>query len=545
MRKFIFLLFFLIITMLLNCQDMRKTDSGWMPEILEKDSGKTVYLPDFSYAGYHWGEDSLPNFSGNVDVRDYGAIPDDGKDDSDAILKALTAANALPNTAVVKFPPGKFILKKHLFIERSNFVLQGAGSGETGTTLYMPLPMKDMPLPEGMVELNEYLVKNDKRVKSGELFSPFSWTGGIIWPRVKGKRIYPYLPELDQAAAVLAEISGGKRGEYQFTVNNTAGLNSGDLLKILWYNHDGAAGSFLKHLYGEGEFKIGARHWENPQRPLVQQIVTITGIKDNIVSIKTPLLHDVKAEWQSVLSPAEVLTEIGIEHLRIEFPEVPYGGHHLEHGYNAIYLTSVAHAWVRNVHFVTSDNGILSDDCANITIEDVTFGGRTAHYTTHLGKVNHALVKNSIVDCPSEHALSFNSFCKASVYSNVDILQTPSLDQHCGTNHQNLFDNIRITVAERQPDLFKHGGAGYWKPTHGRYNTFWNIDLNFTFQAHSEDTVMIKGINDGPEARLVGFNGNYPLKFEYGPNAYFEGMNQPSIAIPSLYEYQLEKRLKQ
>jgi len=193
--------------LVMGCQSPPAQTTRWMPKIL---SDSDTYLPDFSYAGYQWGERALPDYPATISVSDFGAFPNDGKDDSDAILKAVAAANQQTGIAVVRFPPGKFILKKFLFIDRGNFVLQGAGSGVDGTTLYLPLPMKNMPLPDEMRELKEYLVKNNKRVKSGELFSPFSWTGGIIWARIAHKRIYPYLPEKDQPEPVSSTIRNGQ-----------------------------------------------------------------------------------------------------------------------------------------------------------------------------------------------------------------------------------------------------------------------------------------------------------------------------------------------
>ena len=53
--------------------------------------------------------------------------------------------------------------------------------------------------------------------------------------------------------------------------------------------------------------------------------------------------------------------------------------------------------------------------------------------------------------------------------------------QHTSSNHQNLFDNIKVKLNEENFNLFKHGGAGYWKPTHGMFNTFWNVELDFHF----------------------------------------------------------------
>lgn len=542
MRKALNLMGFLITLSLLwqGCTGSGGTESAWMPRILS-DTG--TYLPDFSYAGYYRGETPLPEATATIRVTDFGVIPDDGKDDSEAILKAVAAAQRQTGTAVVEFPPGEIILKKILFIDRSDVILQGAGSGPDGTRLVFPLPMKDLPLPEEMVELQEYLQRNNKRLKSGEPFSPFSWTGGFIWTRVPQKRIYPYLPEKDRPEATICAIQDGKRGEHCFTADHPGDLQPGRLVKILWFNREGAQSTLLRHLYGEDNLVIGERHWKFPDRPLIQQMVTIREVQGNRVCIKEPLLHDLRPEWGTVVAPAELLTGVGIEHLRIQFPAVPYAGHHLEHGYNAIYLTSVAHSWVRDVEIENADNAFLSDEAAFVTIDGLAVSGRKGHYGIHFGKTNHMLAKNCTIAAPMEHSISFNTFAKAGVYSNVDILQTPSLDQHCGTNHQNLFDNIRVRVASAEQDLFKHGGAGYWKPTHGKYNVFWNIELQLQPTDPPVDTLRIKEINDGLGAILVGVSGNVPIDLKYGPAAYMEGLNRANIAVPSLYAHQLNRRL--
>lgn len=101
-----------------------------------------------------------------------------------------------------------------------------------------------------------------------------------------------------------------------------------------------------------------------------------------------------------------------------------------------------------------------------------------------------------------------------------------------------------MKLNEENFNLFKHGGAGYWKPTHGKYNTFWNIAINFDFDKPEIDTVVVKGVNDGPSAYLVGlYSNDFPIRLEYGPNAYFESINQPPFSVKSLYEYQFNQRL--
>jgi hypothetical protein len=46
-------------------------------------------LPDYSYAGYHAGEVAIPAEPITVMVSEFGAYPDDGLDDTEAIQAAI------------------------------------------------------------------------------------------------------------------------------------------------------------------------------------------------------------------------------------------------------------------------------------------------------------------------------------------------------------------------------------------------------------------------------------------------------------------------
>ena len=59
----------------------------------------------------------------------------------------------------------------------------------------------------------------------------------------------------------------------------------------------------------------------------------------------------------------------------------------------------------------------------------------------------------------------------------------------------------------------------------------------------NSEPLLLNGMEDGPFARIIGVNGNHPVKVEYGPDAYIEFINQDLNEVPSLYEYQLKRRL--
>ncbi len=525
-----------------------RSEKNWWPEVLSERDSIDVYLPDFSYAGYLWGEKELSVLNGTMAVSEFGAMPDDNIDDTEALKEAFDAANRSDGPVVLKFDRGKYILSDILYIERSNFILQGSGSGTDGTIIYIPQPLNKLKTPADLIELEEYLNVNNKRQKEpdrgiDERFSLYAWSGGFIWTRKPGERAKPYMSKYHVAPKKLAVIVSGKRGQHVIEVEDAFKLKSGQIVCINWYNREGENSSLIRHLYDNQPVNIGSRHWESPDMPLIKQEVTISSIDGNFITIKEKLMHDLKPEWFPELTEWNYISEVGIEHIRFEFPYTEYYAHHLEAGYNAVYMTNTAHSWVKDVAVHNGDSGFISDICANVTVQDVVVTGRTYHYAVQFGDCYDMLAKRVKVDCHVLHSLSFNTGARNCVFTDCIITTIPSLDQHSGANHQNLFDNIKITENDPSRTFFYMGGDGYWAPTHGAFSTFWNIHVDFDFPQPAELPMPVKGVTNGPSARLVGITANYPMKISYGPGCYMEGINQPGIAVSSLYEYQLKKRL--
>lgn len=527
------------------------------PEILtNKKVMKENFLPDFSYAGYQFGEKEIPNkYDHTLNVIDFGAVPNDGMDDSKAFIKALEKANELEGYVLVKFPSGTFNINEIIYINRSKTVVKGAGSGEGGTTFYFQRSLRFVPDPPEHVELKEYLLRFDKRQVEPKygvstLFSQYSWSGGYIWVAKKGKLYKSYnIPEYNQAINTYTEAISGQQGQFEIEVKDASKLTIGDAYKLCWYNKEGEDGSILKHIYNNQDVTIGEHHWNNPDNPLISQMVLITEIKKNIVTIKTPLLHDVKQEWFCSFTQWEHIEEVGIENIAFEYPMSPLLPHHCEEGYNGIYLTSLMNGWVRNVRFFNADNGILTDDISNVTIENVrTHGEKLAHYSVAMGEVHNVLVKKLRVENQVRHTMSFNTRSTRCVYTDCEASNTPILDQHSGLNEQNLFDNLRLYVDAPVHEtgrykLFDLGGSHRWHPGHGAYSTFYNIDVNFANPPEDKNKpiTLVKAKN-GVSARLIGIHANHLVAPKYGPNPYVENTNmKPSIS--SLYEYQLYNRL--
>jgi len=530
--------------------------SQTLPDIITSSTvTDESYLPDFSYAGYRCGEVPIPMISQTmIHATDYGVISDDGLDDSKNLMKAMAAAEAITGPVVLQLPPGRIILSDILYIERSHLVLRGSGSGDRGTEIYCPRPMMYMEDPEALAELREYLVQLDKRQREPQNnidlpFSQYAWSGGMIWTQVPGERVKSYLGKYDVEEIEVARITSGKKGQHMLKGVDINGLKVGDVVQLQLFNTTGSVNSdLIDDLYKGADVKIGSHHWNFPSLPIVRQEVEITQIEGHDITIKSPLTVSITAAYNAKLVQWNHLEEVGIEHIRISFPDASYIAHHVERGFNGLFLTRLHNSWVKDVVIHNADSGILTEEIANVTIRDIkTTGSNKAHYTVAMAGVHNVLVENLSVYNLAVHPLSFNTFSTKNVYRNCEVFVMPVLDQHSGANHQNLFDQITVHIDPSEDGsypLFAGGGAGYWKPSHGAYSTFWNIQVRFMSGIDHKNPILLNGMKDGPYARLVGISGNHPVEVQYGPSAHIEMVNQVPSTIPSLYQYQLDLRLK-
>ena len=515
------------------------------PRILS-DRARSVPLPDFSYAGYGFGAEQIPASRGKVIlVTDHGAVADDMADDSRAVLAALAAAHAVDGPVSVRFPAGRFILSDIMWIRRSDIIIEGAGRGEGGTELSFPRPLRLVDRTPVLDDLRAYLVENKKRQVEPERnidlpFSEYSWSGGFFWVMK---------PKSKQAAATEAALLSGRQGQRNVRLSARSGLRAGDVVTIQWSAKDGANSGIIASIYGKGA-EVGSHHWTNTEKPLVAQTTRIETIDGADARIADPLLHDISASLPATLVRWDGLTNVGIRDLALIFPEGASFGHHLEQGYNGIHFRDVFNGWMVGLRFRDAESAILTDDSASVTIRDiVTEGERVAHYAVHIGAVHNFLVTNLLIANPVLHSLSFNTRSTKSVFQRATVLRDPVLDQHAGANHQNLFDDVTVHIDAKPTaqgptyPLWDGSGASYWQPGHGRFNTSWNIQVVVESGASPSETVRLTGLDEGPGARIVGISGNRTFDLDYRPAPYVERLNDGVRDVPSLYDYQLSRRL--
>jgi hypothetical protein len=511
-------------------------------------------IPDYSYAGYGFGTAQIPQAAGTIiDVTNHGVVSNDGIDDTKAVMRALAAAASIDGQVTLRFPAGRVQITEVLRLDRSNIVLDGAGSGEAGTELYFPRPLKVADRSNLQNELRDYLVREDKFQRDVDqnldtLFSEYSWSGGFIFTGPKNTRPVSYDGTKDVRDPVLSNAIAGRQFAKALTVANPGALRVGQVIQVQWFSIDGPNSAILKSLYGNTDLPIGSHHWTFPNRPVVGQSTRIIAIDGNEIIIGDPLLHDVSSTQPAVIANWEHLTNVGIQNMRLAFPPSPFFGHHVEQGYNGIYMTGVFDGWISNLVVHNSDSAILTDNAANLTIKNITTTGEhTAHYSVHVGAVHNVLVRDLVVANPVVHPVSINTRASRSVYQNAIVLRDAIIDQHSGSNHQNLFDNLTMYVTPKREAgkytyrLWVGGGAGYWKPGHGLMNTSWNVKL-ITSGVPVDETIAITSGLEGPGGRVVGLHSDRPITLDYRPNPYSELTGTAINAVPSLYDYQLAKR---
>ncbi|GAK94652.1 hypothetical protein JCM19298_227 [Nonlabens ulvanivorans] len=313
-----------------------------------------------------------------------GVIANDGKDDSKALINAISKLNDVDDQVILQLPAGQIILSDIIYIERSDFILRGSGSGDNGTQLYFPRPLMYVKDPAPLTELREYLIEFDKRqreeVNNIDLpFSQYAWSGGFIWTKVPGERVKSYLKKYEKPLKVLAKVYSGDRGDFMITVDNSSNLNLGDVIELQLFNKDGINGKIVQELYKNTNVKVGTHHFDFPELPIVRQQLEIISIVDNQVTFKSPLTISIDTTYDAQIVEWKHLENVGIEHFSIEFPMTLRVAHHVEQGFNGINLTRLYNSWVKDIVIVNADSGILTEEIANVTIKDITTKENTMH----------------------------------------------------------------------------------------------------------------------------------------------------------------------
>lgn len=364
---------------------------------------------DWSYAGYHYGEEALPELEPTVQVTDHGAVADDGGDDTAAFRAAIEAAEG---GGVVFIPAGTFVLRDKITLP-TGVALQGAGPGST--IIDIPVSLTD--------------VYGNAGLDSGGT-STYSFSQAFIEARG------------GFSSTVLATVTANaSRGDSSIQLSSTGDMVVGQWIRIIQTDVNRALMNRLHaDLMQAGDDTVGDRGMDFHTR--------ITEIDGNTVEIERALPVDIDTGWSPEVLPFEPrVSEIGVEHLTIQFPLTTYPGHFDEQGYNAIDFSGVANSWVRNVEILNSDYGVNIRNSFFVTVQDVVLamtgsrGSITGHHGLNNGHGGDNLFIGFDIQAIYQHDVTNEWYATGIVFTRGrgDNLR---MDHHCAAPYATLWAEL-------------------------------------------------------------------------------------------------------
>jgi hypothetical protein len=552
-------------------------ENGWVPSVWKEflASGPVKdNLPDFSYAGYKMGEKPVPEDKGpvyNVTGSDFGAIPDDGMDDTSAIQKAIDTAGK-KGGGIVFLPKGRYDIHSTpamslLTITHSRIVLRGEGSAQTGTILNLGAPGPDRIIQRlGFIPAKE-------EARSSAVVS------------VQG----------DEHRTELAAYTGDvMRGAMVAKVTDIHGLTDDQMVAIDFTDQmidpkspapqkiDLTAQLNAPFRFSKDQFESFGRN-----AATFTWLINIKKvINKNTIRLSRPARFDQYSRYTPRIYSFEGVKEVGIEHLRIETAWPGGYSHHKpfldsngktvrskkeqDYLWNGIWFSFAVNSWVRDVVFKNVTQGIIISKSAQMTIEDTGFDGCDGHAGITIAHSNDILVSRAEFRARMIHPITLKNHASGNVITGVIAHYEGDnqpygadsvIDFHGLAPYENLFE-------EMQGFYVCPGGDISVLPHAGIRNVFWNIKAPFNMSCYT-------GSNNDEFARSENkrytSSGTVETLFEHFPQAFYigitrkegkkvtiagstedrktpwfivEGMGREGIAIPSLYKAQLTHRLQ-
>lgn len=520
----------MVLTFRLSTQIDGKTGVKTWDDYLEQNADNL--LPDFSYAGYNHGEnvpdDGLSLGYTLYDVTKYGAVPNDGKSDRQAFIKAYQAAIGEGNAqnsnakAVLYFPEGEYILhtsadndngkSQPIYIRAGSIVLKGAGVDKT------TLVMRDPNLPA-----------------SDEL-----WSSPVMIE-------FKHFSSLSELTAVTGDAA---KGSFSVEVASTAGIVVGDWVCLYVKNNNPAfvasevlpyqAESFMTDLVETG-VQVADYH-------------QVKAVSANTVTFVEPLMHAVSAQYGWTIQKYPHYERVGIEDLTFKGNAKADFKHHAswsdDGGYKPLALNRLANAWIRRVRFTSVSEACSIASCSNVTVYDVEINGNRGHAAIRsqgssrvfIGKIyDHSdgpldATGAKVEGAGQFHAVGVSKTSMGAVLWRNTWGTDACFESHASQPRATLFDACKGGWVQSRP-----GGDTSQLPNHLADLVIWNFDSVTPFSGSwTWWSSNAAGCKFMPPI-IVGFHGE-PCQFVPSQVRVNEAYGS-QVDPESLYEAQMKQRL--
>lgn len=405
---------------------------------------RSTVLPDFSFAGYAWGERALPDVSYPVfNICDYGAVADDGLSDREAFEAAVRAAVAAgPNGAVVYVPQGEYELhdatapNTPIVIDADNIVLRGAGRDRS--VLKMSAPGK--ALDASLWNTPELLSFRYVRSRTDEQLRLTGITG--------------------RAAA----------GSHDIEVASVSGLAVGQrvLVKLAGDRRPEAVAAEVAPHAVESEFRELASAGVQ-----VAEYHSISRISGNRVTLYEPLGHDIDPDGGWTLHAVLDRSGCGVEDICFKGNFSEDFSHHKDalhdSGWRMLTFMRQAHGWVRRCSFVDVSEALSVMISCNVTVDECIIDGNAGHSAIRSQASTNVLISNVIDRSGQFHSVGVSKTASHTVLLRCAIGESSAFESHCSQPRNTLIDLCRGGMNPGHA-----GGDAALGPNHLRGLVLWN-----------------------------------------------------------------------
>ena len=468
------------------------------PAILEDhlQTGPAGRIADFAPAGRHADNTpagqrlalDLPVFH----VRDFGALPDSGRDQTGPIQAAIDAAIAAGG-GEVRLDPGRYDLALDrddvcLEIHAGRVRLAGASSGIGGTELFAH--------------------------RRGRARIPSKWWLAGEFPRGIHVGHMPIarqalLPE--EPPVCLAQIAEpANRGDRSLLLHADARVRPGDVcLLIQFEDAEGSLGQALTAPAGRlaanyrGEGKPLLRHYVQVERVAAED----SGLR---AFLTAALCFRVSPDWRAGLYQTNLLCDVEVCSLRIATAWDGFFEHHRndehDNGWDGIKLTGVWGGRVRDVVFESVTSAAALTNCFESAIEDCRIVGNPGHNGFNVGGCT---TKSIVARCHAGrqlHGLAIAGNIALNVFSDCTGDEGCGIDMHGSLALNTLYDRI-VGCAN-----VGGGSEGAVPPRHAHGLVFWNWQVGSYNPYQLWRTIdRICLADECPGFVAVGVHGKRPL----------------------------------
>jgi hypothetical protein len=485
--------------------------SLWRQFVEAKAGGSVPTLPDFSYAGYHHGEDPIPTVDWPVfDVSAYGAVPDDGQSDKAAIKAAVAAAEA-NGSGIVFFPPGRFDINKPetpwvndpIYVEASRIVFRGSGRGPGGTELFAERHM-DPTNPSNF------------------------WTcPHMIYFKGYG----------DRPGTASPVVADAQRETHTVTVANAALFQPGDWVQLHRLDNSPQAVAEAVAPYDVDPAWTSLIN----NGVAVDEHHLIESISGNAITFKEPI-HSVvtsNGNWSVVLF--DPIEEVGVENIAFTGNWTSNFVHHAsfydDSGWSGLRFVNTVNSWIRKCRFTDWSAAVSVTGSAAVSVTDLKIDGNPGHNSLTFNNSSHCFA-GMIDDTASHwHSCGVAGTASGNVFWKSEYSPNSCYESHASQPRHTLFDNISGGWK-----YGRWGGALNNQPNHLENLVLWNYNNTgagepglFEFMRSSS----VYGRTIMPY--VMGFHGN-PQAFNESMIAVLESNGTP-VEPASLYEAQYQMRL--